>query len=161
MRDDIQRSIDRLQKNIQERDDQLSQLCQADEQWCQIHRLLLSVPGVGPVTASTLIAELPELGLVNRQQIAALAGLAPDNEDRGKNSKPRQIRGGRTSVRCTLDMATLTASRCNPTIKTFYKRLVDQGKPFKLCITACLRKLLAILKTLVKNNVPWNCADHA
>jgi transposase len=161
MRDDIDQSLDRLQQHIKQLNQQIEKLSQAVQEWKQRRQILLSVPGVGPVTVATLLAELPELGQVNRQEIAALAGLAPFNDDSGKTSRPRQVRGGRTSVRCVLYMAAVSASRCNPPIKAFYKKLLDQGKPFKLCITACMRKLLAILNTLVKQNALWTMNPNA
>ena len=115
-----------------------------------------SVPGVGPVTAASLLAELPELGRLNRQEIAALAGLAPFNRDSGKFHGRRSIWGGRANVRKSLYMAALTARRCNPVIQAFAQRLEATGKPFKVVITACMRKLLVILNAIVKNNSTWN-----
>ncbi len=117
--------------------------------------LIQSTPGVGPVTSLSLIAELPELGTLNRRQIAALVGVAPFNRDSGVLKGKRTIWGGRAGVRAGLYMATLTAVRCNPAIKTFYERLVKAGKPHKVALTACMRKLITILNTMVKNKVPW------
>lgn len=161
MRRDIQQVIELLEQRIKTLDDQIAELCEADEQTRQLRQLLTSVPGVGPVTAVTLIAELPELGQINREEIAALVGVAPLNADSGSTSKRRPIRGGRTSVRCALYMAAFNAVRHNPVIRTFAQRLEAQGKPFKVRLTACMRKLLTILNTMVKTNTPWKFANHA
>jgi len=161
MRRDIQQVIDLLQQRINTLDDQIAGLCQADEQSRRLRELLTSVPGVGPVTAVTLIAELPELGQINREEIAALVGVAPINADSGSTSKRRPIRGGRTTVRCALYMAAFNAARHNPVIRQFAQRLEAQGKPFKVRLTACMRKLLTILNTMVKTNTPWKLAPHA
>ena len=106
--------------------------------------------------AATLVAELPELGRLNRQKIAALVGLAPFNHDSGKRRGQRRIFGGRASVRSVLYMAALSAIKCNPVIRSFYQRLVAKGKAKKVAITACMRKLLVILNTMVKTGQAWN-----
>ena len=115
-----------------------------------------------PAKATTQIAELPELGQLNRQEIAALVGVAPMNRDSGKQRGQRHITGGRRSVRNVLYMATLTARTHNPLIRAMARRLTQAGKPFKVMMTACLRKLLTILNTMVKNNEPWRagCENH-
>ena len=123
--------------------------------WRESEELLASVPGVGTVTARTLLAEMPELGTLNRQQIAALAGLAPLNNDSGKFRGKRCIRGGRGSVRTALYMATLSAVRFNPKLKTFYQRLCATGKCCKKALTACMRKLLVVLNSILKNKTPF------
>jgi transposase len=147
--------IEQLQKKIRQIEKELSQRVESDEKLqCQV-ALIKSVPGVGAITAATLIAELPELGRLNRQEIAALAGLAPFNRDSGKFHGRRAIWGGRGAVRGVLYMAALTARRCNPVIQAFAKRLQDAGKPFKVVLTACMRKLLVILNTIIKNNSAW------
>jgi transposase len=161
MRRDIQQVIELLEGRIKTLDDQIAELCEADEQTRRLRQLLTSVPGVGPVTAVTLIAELPELGQINREEIAALVGVAPINADSGSTSKRRPVRGGRASVRCALYMAAFNAVRHNPIIRTFAQRLEAQGKPFKVRLTACMRKLLTILNTMVKTNTPWKCPNHA
>ena len=117
--------------------------------------LLTSVPGIGVVTTSQLVASLPELGKLNRQQIAALVGVAPVNRDSGKMRGRRSIFGGRADVRTSLYMATVTAMRCNPVIKVFADRLTGAGKAFKVAMIACMRKLLTILNNMVKNNEAW------
>ncbi len=117
---------------------------------------LISVPGVGPVTALTLVAQMPELGLVNRQEIAALAGVAPLNKDSGKRRGRRHTFGGRSAVRSALYMAALSATRCNPVIKEFYERLLANGKEKKVALTACMRKLLVILNAMARDQQSWN-----
>jgi len=152
----IRSMIEQLQKKIRQMEKEITNLVESDEQLqCQA-TLMESVPGVGPVTATSLLAELPELGRLNRQEIAALVGVAPFNRDSGKFHGRRSIWGGRASVRKALYMAALTARRCNPVIKEFAQRLEDAGKPFKVVLTACMRKLLVILNTIVKNNAAWH-----
>ena len=114
------------------------------------------MPGVGKVTSATLVAELPELGKLDRQAIAALAGLAPYNNDSGTLQGKRSIRGGRASVRTALYMAALSGMRHNPVLKRFAGRLRSLGKPAKVVITACMRKLLTLLNTLVRNQTHWD-----
>lgn len=118
-------------------------------------KVLKSVPGVGPVTAHTLIAELPELGQCNRKEIAALVGVAPYNHDSGKHRGRRSINGGRGTVRSVLYMATLSSLRCNPVIREFYDRLLDAGKLKKVALVACMHKLLRILNAMLKNGTVW------
>jgi transposase len=114
---------------------------------------LQQVPGVGPILSSTLLAELPELGKVSGKKIAALAGVAPLNRDSGKFKGKRSAWGGRSHVRTVLYMGTLAAIRCNPLIKEFYERLSEAGKPFKVALTACMRKLLVILNAITRNTI--------
>ena len=115
-----------------------------------------SVPGVGQVTASKLVAELPELGKLNRRQIAALVGVAPMNRDSGMMRGRRTIFGGRASVRCALYMAAFNARHFNPPIRRFSERLRAAGKPFKVIVIACMRKLLTILNVMLKENRAWD-----
>lgn len=117
--------------------------------------LLAKVPGLGPVTRATLLAKLPELGKLGRRQIAALVGLAPFNHDSGTQRGRRAIRGGRADVRTVLYMATVSAIRCNPIIKTFYQRLRSAGKAPKVAITACMRKLLTTLNAIMRSKTDW------
>ena len=126
--------------------------------WKQKSALLCSVPGVGVVTAATIIARMPEIGLVNRREIAALVGVAPYNQDSGRVEGKRTIGGGRKDLRNALYMATLSAVRCNPVIKMFYDRLIAAGKAPKLAITACMRKLIVIINSMVRNGEPWRSA---
>jgi transposase len=151
----IRRSIEQLDKQIQKLEKDLLALIKADPQWQAKADLMHSVPGVAQGTSSTLLAELPELGQLNRREIAALVGLAPFNRDSGRFRGKRAIWGGRATVRSALYMAALTAKRRNPVIQAFAERLEAAGKPFKVVITACMRKLLIILNTLLKTNTPW------
>lgn len=123
--------------------------------WREKEDLLRSVPGVGPVTAGTLMAELPELGTLNRKKIAALVGVAPFNYDSGYMRGKRAIWGGRASVRQVLYMATLSASRHNPVIRAHYEHLSQMGKPGKVALVACMRKLLTILNAMVHSRTAW------
>jgi transposase len=124
--------------------------------WQGMADLLQSVPGVGPAMATTLIAELPELGHVPRRQASALVGVAPLNQDSGKSRGQRHIRGGRASVRKVLYMATLSATSCNPVIRAHYQQLQAAGKSKKVALIACARKLLVILNAMLKHGTPWN-----
>ncbi len=123
-------------------------------------QLLDSVQGVGPTTISTLIAEVPELGQLSRREIGALIGVVPINRDSGQMRGQRTIFGGRASVRHVLYMAALAAARYNPAIKVFYARLLAAGKPKKVALVACMRKLLTILNAMVKAGKPWAAALH-
>lgn len=152
----IRRMVKALDKQLEQIEKQILELIDRDDDWRQRFKLLKSVPGVGDTTAATLIAELPELGELNRQQIAALVGVAPMNKDSGKQRGQRHVTGGRASVRKVLYMATLTARSYNPTIKAFAQRLKAAGKPFKVIMTACMRKLLTMLNSMVRTNTPWN-----
>jgi len=145
-----------LQAEIEALEQQISQAIKANPTWAETAQRIESVPGIGFVTAATLVADLPELGHLNRQKIAALVGVAPFNHDSGKHRGKRRIFGGRTSVRSVLYMATLSATRHNPVIKAFYHRLLDKGKLKKVALTACMRKLLVILNTMVKSGQDWN-----
>jgi len=152
----IQQVVNLLNKQIERIEKDILALLESDDDWKDKRKLLDSVPGIGPVTIASLLAELPELGFLNRQEIAALVGLAPFNRDSGRFRGKRSIWGGRASVRSVLYMAALSARRCNPIIRQFAKRLEAEGKLFKVVITACMRKLLVILNTMVKNNTHWN-----
>lgn len=144
-----------LAQEIAELDEAIAQLIESDDTWHQQDGLLQSVPGVGPGTSAALLADLPELGKLNREQVAALVGVPPYNNDSGVWRGQRTIRGGRRELRTVLYMAALSAKRHNPTIKTFADRLLKAGKPMKLVLTACMRKLLVLLNTLLKTNQPW------
>jgi transposase len=144
-----------LEKQRQQLDREIAKLIESNPDWKQRRELLASVPGVGPTTASQLITDLPELGKLNRQQIAALVGVAPLNRDSGQLRGQRSIFGGRAEVRCGLYMATLTAMHYNPLIQAFAQRLLAAGKPFKVAMIACMRKLLTILNVMVKNQEHW------
>ncbi len=123
--------------------------------WCEQEDLLQSTPGIGPVMSRTLLADLPELGTLNRKQIAALVGVAPLNRDSGTLRGKRQVWGGRAPVRAALYMATLVATKCNPVIRSFYLRLRGVGKAPKVALVACMRKLLTMLNAMMKHRTPW------
>jgi len=152
----IARHIAWLQAEIEALEQQISQAIEANPAWAETAKRVDSAPGIGFITAATLVADLPELGQLNRQKIAALVGVAPFNHDSGKHQGKRRIFGGRTSVRSVLYMATLSAIRHNPVIKEFYQRLLNTGKLKKVALTACMRKLLVILNTMVKTGQDWN-----
>ena len=145
----LETEIDALEQHI-------SQAIAQNPVWRETFERVDGVPSIGPITAATLVADLPELGQLGRQKITALVGLAPFNHDSGKRKGKRRIFGGRASVRRVLYMATLSAIRHNPVIKVFYQRLLAKGKLKKVAITACMRKLLVILNTMVKNKQDWN-----
>jgi transposase len=155
MRASIARHLDWLQEEIIVLEEQINQAIAANSEWADTAKRLKSVPGVGAITAATLVADLPELGQLNRQKIAALVGVAPFNHDSGKRRGKRRIFGGRTSVRSVLYMAALSATKHNPAIKSFYERLLEKGKVKKVAITACMRKLLVILNSMVKSGQDW------
>ena len=152
----LQQSLETLKKQVKTIDERLAQCVHEDTANARKIEILESVKGVGPVAVSTFLAELPELGALNRGEIAKLVGVAPMNHDSGQTAGRRTTQGGRSYVRRVLYMATLVATRFNPTIKTFYQRLLKAGKPKKVALTAAMRKLLTILNTLIKNNELWN-----
>ena len=152
---DLQAHIAWLDKRISQCDDELKTALKASPIWRTNDQLLRSVPGIGQVVSRTLIAELPELGKLSDKQITALVGLAPYENDSGGRPGPRHIRGGRNTVRSALYMATLSAIRSNYRIRTFYQRLLTAGKPKKVALTACMRKLLVILNAIIKQQQPW------
>jgi len=155
MKHQLVRHIEWLQYEIEVLDAQAKTLIEDDQSWQEKERILKSAKGVGPVTAFTLLAELPELGTLNRQQIAALVGVAPMNKDSGKKRGKRRIFGGRASVRSVLYMAALSASKTNPDIKIFYDRLLKNGKAKKVALTACMRKLLVTLNAMIRDMKMW------
>jgi transposase len=159
VRDKIKEHIEWLEEGIAELDEQLKALLQSSTEWKAKDELLQSVPGIGPVTSFSMIADLPELGLLNRQQISKLVGVAPLNQDSGQRRGTRHIYGGRAQVRRALYMAALTALRCNPVIKEFYERLCANHKPFKVAITACMHKLLNIINVMVRDSSSWNSKE--
>jgi transposase len=151
----VKKVIRLLEQQREDMDRQIAKLIESDDHWRNKRELLQSVPGVGPTTASQLIIELPELGKLNRQQIAALVGVAPLNHDSGYMRGKRTVFGGRVSVRCGIYMATITAINFNPSIKRFADRLKAAGKPFKVIATACMRKLITLLNQILKTNQKW------
>lgn len=144
-----------LEDSLNQLNKEIDEIIRGNTEWNEKAKLLQSVPGIGPVTAATLIAELPELGTRNRQQIAALVGVAPLNKDSGKMRGKRRVFGGRAAVRRTLYMATLVATRWNPVIRAFYERLLANGKEKKVALTACMRKLLVILNSMMRTQTTW------
>ncbi len=152
----IRHMLEQLDKQIRQLEEEMGELIDTDLELAAKAALLETVPGVGAVTISSLLVELPELGRLNRQQVAALVGVAPFNRDSGKFHGRRAIWGGRAALRSVLYMAALTARRTNPLIRSFAQRLEAAGKPFKVVLTACIRKLLVILNTMLKNNLSWN-----
>jgi transposase len=155
IRANIVRHIEWMQAEIESLEQLINQAIADNPTWRETARRMETVPGVGSVTAATLLADLPELGQLNRQKIAALVGVAPFNRDSGKRRGQRRIFGGRASVRSVLYMATLSAIRHNPVIRAFYQRLLSKGKIKKVALTACMRKLLVILNTMVKSGQDW------
>jgi len=147
-----------LQEQLTSIDDDLDATIKENDTWLHNEQLLDAVPGVGKTTARTLIVELPELGSLDRRQIAALVGVAPINHDSGCHRGQRHIRGGRTTVRAALFMAAWVGTRHNPVLQAFYKRLIAAGKPRKVALVACMRKLLTILNALIRDQKPWQTA---
>jgi transposase len=144
-----------LEDDLARIDAELAQTIGADPAWRERDELLRSVPGVGRVLATTLLAELPQLGTLSRHEVAALAGVAPLNRDSGTLRGKRTVWGGRARVRGALYMAALVATRHNPAIRAFYERLCAAGKPKKVALTACMRKLLTILNAMLHHRTPW------
>ena len=144
-----------LDKQIAKLEGELTERLRNSEVWKAKEDLLRSIPGVGAVTSLTMLAKCPELGQLNRREIAKLTGTAPLANDSGKHRGKRFIWGGRADVRAVLYMATVSAIRCNPAIKAFAERLKQTGKPAKVVIVACMRKLLTIMNAMIKNNTPW------
>jgi transposase len=151
----IRHVLDLLRKELKKLDAEIARLIETHDDWRNKAELLQTVPGVGPGTSAALVAELPELGKLNRQQIASLAGLAPFCRDSGQFRGTRSIWGGRGAVRSALYMAAFNAKRCNPIIRAFAQRLQQAGKRPKVILTACMRKLLVILNTMLRNQTPW------
>jgi transposase len=151
----IEKIIDALDKQIADIDDRIKNLIEANPDWNEKDKILQSVPGVGTKTSQVLISALPELGTLNRHQIAALAGVAPMSDDSGVRSGARHIRGGRSDVRAALFMATFTAVRFNPVFKEFFERLIASGKKYKVAIVATMRKMITVLNSMLKTQTPW------
>ena len=154
-RPDIEELIAILKKRLAAINRDLNKLIRKSPLWREKDKILQSFPGVGPVMASTMIAELPELGTLNRREISALVGVAPLNCDSGTYKGKRKIWGGRAAIRSVLYMCTLTAIRHNPVIRDFYRKLRHAGKLPKVAITACMRKILVILNAMMKSNTCW------
>ena len=145
-----------LRRAVADLDRELDRTIRRTPAWQASVRRWRSVPGIGPVVSATLLADLPELGTLTRQQIAALVGVAPLNHDSGARRGTRSCWGGRAPVRTALYMGTLVATRCNPTIRAYYQRLLAAGKPKKLALVACLHKLLTILNAITRHGTVWH-----
>jgi transposase len=158
----VRRTLDATLKTLEaqlaELDREIDDMVRGSPAWRAADDLLTSVPGIGNVTARTLIAELPELGSLDRRRIAALVGVAPVNRDSGRHRGHRAIAGGRATVRNTLFMATLVASRFNPVIRAHYHQLIRRGRPKKVALIACMRRLLGILNAIIRSASPWQTA---
>jgi transposase len=157
VRENIQAHIEWLQKELNDTDTGLRHQIEDSPIWREKDNLLQTVPGVGNTTSATLLANLPELGSLNRRQIAALVGVAPYNRDSGLFRGKRAVWGGRARVRCALYMAVMAGLRWNPVIRAFYERLCSAGKAKKVALTACIRKLLTILNAMMKSKTNWRC----
>lgn len=162
VRGNIKTVIAFLEQCLKDIDKDMNKTIKSLPEWREKSRVIQSIPGAGPVLASTMLSLLPELGSLNRREIAALVGVAPFNCDSGKFRGKRRIWGGRSRVRWALYMAANSAYRFNPVIKAFYVRLTAAGKEHKVAITACMRKLLTILNTMVRDRVPWrvSCTEN-
>lgn len=157
---DINEHIDWLKKKLQEIEAQINEAIVVNAHWQDKVKLLKTVPGVGDVVATTLVASLPELGQITHKQLSYLVGVAPLNRDSGKSKGKRRIWGGRANVRRILYMATLVAVRFNPVIKTFYERLLKKGKKKKVALTASMHKLLILLNAMIRKGQQWKvCRD--
>ena len=152
----IRQHISWLEKRLKEADDDLDQSIRSSPLWQHKAEIMQSIPGVGRVTATSLLADVPEIGTLNRREISALIGVCPYSRDSGKSRGRRSIWGGRARVRAVLYMAALVATRHNPVILAFYQKLVGAGKPKKVAIVACMRKLLVTINTMLKTDTTWN-----
>lgn len=148
-----------LDRQLELLDKRIRELIDADDDFRHLDGLLRSVPGVGPVLSATVIAELREAGRADRREVAALAGVAPYDDDSGSRRGRRRIRGGRTGVRCVLYMATLSAMRFNPVIRAFARRLEAAGKTGMVVVVACMRKLLTLINAMVRDGITWHELD--
>lgn len=155
VRRNIQKMINLLTKQINKVEDDIDTTIKGSPLWREREDLLSSAIGIGPTTARTLLTQLPELGKLNRREVAALVGVAPFNDDSGKRNGVRRIRGGRAEVRSVLYMATIAAVRFNPQLQAMYQRLLARGKLKKVALIACARKLLTILNAMMKTNTSW------
>jgi len=151
----IQQHLDWLEKEVKKLDKEIQAMMSSNSEWRAKDEILRSAPGVGPVLSAALVADLPELGRLDRRQVAALVGVAPLNRDSGTLRGRRTVWGGRASVRNVLFMATLAAARYNPAIRAFHSRLSAAGKPKKVVVVACMRKFLTMLNAMLRDSVPW------
>lgn len=149
------RIVRSLEQEIERIEKRMKKYIEDQEEWIEKQTILKSAPGVGDALIYTLLADLPELGHLTRNQVAALVGLAPMNRDSGRLKGKRRIQGGRYTVRTMLYMATLSATQCNPVIRGFYQQLVAQGKHKKVALTACMRKFITMLNAMVRDKCVW------
>lgn len=156
VKNDIKETICWLESRLVDIDNDLSKTLSENIAWKEKSEILTSCKGIGKVVSSTLLCSLPELGSLNRREISALVGICPFNRDSGKMRGKRAIFGGRATVRAMLYMAAFSAKRFNPAIKSFYDRLIQAGKPHKVAMVACMRKLLTVLNAMLKNMEKWN-----
>jgi transposase len=156
VRPNIDKLVEFLDLQLDDVDKDLHGLIRKTPAWRESDDLIQSVPGAGPVLSATMIALVPELGKLNRKQVAALVGVAPYNDDSGRGERKRRTWGGRAPVRAVLYMAATVARRWNPTIRNFSERLIANGKPTQLVIIACMRKLLTLLNAIARDHRPWN-----
>lgn len=156
----IQEHLRWLEKEVKEIEEELRKLIESDPEWRAKVEIMESMPGIGPVLSVTLLSGLPELGALNKKEIAALVGVAPLNWDSGKLRGKRAVWGGRAHIRSALYMAALVAMRCNPIIRAFYQRLCQAGKPKKVALVAAMRKLLVILNSMLKYKTKWTLATN-
>lgn len=161
LKSSVKRMIACLKQEKKLLDEQIQQCVAEQEAWQEQTEILKSAPGVGPVTTATLLAELPELGKMDRKKIAALVGVAPMNYDSGKKRGYRKTKGGRGEVRSVLYMATLVATRRNPLIRAQYQQLLKRGKLKKVALIACMRKFLTVLNAMLRDRQPFRCASTA
>ena len=161
LRGSVERIIAILREEKKRLEEQIHEFLKEQKAWQEQAEILGSAPGVGPVTTATLLADLPELGKMDRKKIAALVGVAPMNYDSGKKRGYRKTKGGRTAVRSVLYMSTLVATRHNPLIQTQYQQLLKRGKLKKVALTACMRKFLTILNAMLRDKQPFRCASNA
>ncbi len=155
LRGSVERSIAFLKDEKKRLEEQIEQFLKEQKDWHEQTQILSSAPGVGKVTTATLLADLPELGKMDRKKIAALVGVAPMNYDSGKKRGYRKTKGGRSDVRSILYMSTLVATRYNPLIQTQYQQMLKRGKLKKVALTACMRKFLTILNAMVRDGQPF------
>ena len=156
VRQGIEEHIAWLEGQIEDLEAKIAACISQKPEWQERAAIIDSAPGIGPITASTLVADLPELGQISNKEIAALVGVAPFNKDSGPKRGKRRIFGGRSGIRRTLYMATLSATRHNPVIRKFYESLLARGKEKKVALTACMRKFIVIINSMVKKGEAWN-----
>lgn len=161
MKNSLKRIIACLKAEMKELEKKIHQFIQVHEEMAEQEKLLRTAKSIGPVTAATLLADLPELGQLDRKQIAALVGVAPMNRDSGRKRGYRRTKGGRPAVRNALYMSTLTGIRYNPVIQAQYQQLLKRGKEKKVAVTACMRKMLTILNAMMRDQQPFHCMTNA